>query len=81
MHCDVGRAAMLVVVKLVEAPGGDTGFHLSPSSSTAALGWLERSDESKRVRNVHGVCMRVYTQGLEISSGEGGIAWLVHDPP
>lgn len=79
MHCDVGRAAMLVVVKLVEAPGGDTGFHLSPSS-TAALGSLERSDESKRVRNVHGVCMRVYTQGLEISSGEGGIAWLVQDP-
>lgn len=43
VHCDVGHAAMLVVVKLVEAPGGDNGFHLTPSHVTA-LGGLERSD-------------------------------------
>jgi hypothetical protein len=58
-------AAMLAVVKLVEAPGGDTGFHLSPSSA-AALGRLERSDRPKRVRNVHGVYVCIYTGSRDI---------------
>lgn len=33
VHCDVGHAAMLDVGKLVEAPGGEARFHLSPSAT------------------------------------------------
>lgn len=33
VHGDVGHAAMLDVEELVEAPGGEARFHLSPSAT------------------------------------------------
>lgn len=80
VHCDVGHAAMLAVVKLVEAPGGDNGFHLTPSP-IAALGELERSEHSQRVRFSHCVCVYLHRGSSTSSKGGRNRLGLVHDPP
>lgn len=45
VHCDVGHCCHVDDEKLVEAPGGEARFHLSPS--TTALGRLARCSQAR----------------------------------